>query len=156
MGVVDGLDEGLDLAPARDALGAHALVDLERVALNAGNDGVGVRALLGAVVVLLDDDNLLTGLATSKNDGDLSGLVNWGYRKGRPGQYDRSGGEAGPRSATRCVALCCPPPSSSTQSLPAALPSPRLAAAEQHWSEAGDEPRQQASQHIARWRRRAG
>lgn len=40
------LDEGLDLGALLDALLAHALGHLARVALDAGHDGVGVRALL--------------------------------------------------------------------------------------------------------------
>ena len=52
------LDERLDLGALGELLGTHRLGDLERVALNAGNDGVGVRALLGAVIQLLDDHDL--------------------------------------------------------------------------------------------------
>lgn len=43
--------------------------------LNAGNNGVGVGSLLGSLVGLSDDDDLLSGLSTSEDDGDLSGLV---------------------------------------------------------------------------------
>lgn len=50
--------------------------------LNAGNDGVGVGSLLGSLVELSDNDNLLSGLSTSEDDGDLSWLVDW-----RWGQY---------------------------------------------------------------------
>jgi hypothetical protein len=45
------------------------------VPLDTGNDGVGVGPLLGSVIELLDDDNLLSGLTTRENDGNLSGLV---------------------------------------------------------------------------------
>lgn len=39
--------------------------------LNAGDDGVGVGALLGALVTLLKDNDLLAGLSSRENDGDL-------------------------------------------------------------------------------------
>lgn len=42
--------------------------------LNAGNDGVGVRTLLGSLVALLDNNNLLASLTSSEDDSDLSGL----------------------------------------------------------------------------------
>lgn len=45
--------------------------------LDTGNDGVGVGSLLGSLVGLSDDDNLLSGLSTSENDSDLSWLVDW-------------------------------------------------------------------------------
>ena len=54
------LDEGLDLAPPRNLLRAHALRYLERVTLDAGNDCVGVWPLLGALIELFDDDDLLS------------------------------------------------------------------------------------------------
>jgi hypothetical protein len=65
------LDERLDLGPLGDPLGTHGLGDLEGVSLDTGDDGVGVGTLLGTVVVLLDDDDLLTGLSTRENDGNL-------------------------------------------------------------------------------------
>ena len=43
------LDEGLDLGALLDALLAHALGHLARVALDASHDGVGVRALLHSI-----------------------------------------------------------------------------------------------------------
>lgn len=67
--VVDDLDERLDLAALGLAGLAHALGDLQRVALDAGNDGVGERVLLAAVVLRLDDDNLLAGVASAGDDG---------------------------------------------------------------------------------------
>lgn len=66
------LDERLDLAPLRNLLRAHALRHLEGVTLDAGNDRMGVGSLLGALVELLDDDDLLTRLAALEDDGDLS------------------------------------------------------------------------------------
>lgn len=43
--------------------------------LDTGNNGVGVRTLLGSLVALLDDNDLLACLATVKDDGDLSWLL---------------------------------------------------------------------------------
>jgi hypothetical protein len=43
--------------------------------LDTGNDGVGVGSLLGSLVSLLDDDNLLSCLSAGEDDGDFSGLV---------------------------------------------------------------------------------
>lgn len=43
--------------------------------LDTGNNGVRVRPLLGSVIVLLDDNDLLAGLTARENDGNLSGLV---------------------------------------------------------------------------------
>ena len=65
------LDERLDLAPLRNLLGAHTLRHLEGVTLDAGNDSMGVWPLLGALVQLLDDDDLLTRLAALEDDSDL-------------------------------------------------------------------------------------
>jgi hypothetical protein len=65
------LDERLDLAAACEFLGSHALGDLQRVALDAGDDGVGVGALLGALIKLLDDNDLVACLTALENDGNL-------------------------------------------------------------------------------------
>ena len=65
------LDERLDLAPLRNLLRTHTLRYLERVTLDAGNDGMGVWPLLGALVELLDDDHLLSRLAALEDDCDL-------------------------------------------------------------------------------------
>ena len=65
------LDERLDLAPLRELLRTHALGDLQWVALDAGNDGVGVGALLGALVELLDYDDLLARLTALQNNCNL-------------------------------------------------------------------------------------
>lgn len=93
VGVVDDLDERLNLGSTSNSLLAHVLGHLEGVPvipnlvvgmeggnglntpLNASNNGVGVRSLLGPVVLLLDDDDLLAGLTTREDDSDFSGLV---------------------------------------------------------------------------------
>ena len=66
------LDEGLDFAPLRQLLLAHALCYLERVTLDASNDRVGVRPFLCALIQLLDDNDLLTGLASLEDDRNLT------------------------------------------------------------------------------------
>ncbi len=72
------LDEGLDFTPRRQLLLTHTPRHFPRVALNAGNDRVGVWPLLGSIVELLDDDNLFASLSAVEDDGDLRiiGAVN--------------------------------------------------------------------------------
>ena len=65
------LDERLDLAPLRHLLRAHALRHLEWVTLDAGDDGMGVWPLLGALVELLDDDDLVARLTALEDDRNL-------------------------------------------------------------------------------------
>lgn len=57
--VRDNLDKRLDLGSLGNLLGTHALGHLTRVSLNTGSNNEGERVLLGAVIKLLDDDNLL-------------------------------------------------------------------------------------------------
>jgi hypothetical protein len=66
------LDEGFDLTPPRKPLRPHALGYFPRVTLDTTNDSVWIRALLGTIVELFYDDDLLAGLATLKDDCDLS------------------------------------------------------------------------------------
>ena len=66
------LDEGLDLAALGELLRTHALGHLEGVALDAGDDGVGVWPLLGALIELLDNDDLPPRLAALEDDRDLA------------------------------------------------------------------------------------
>ena len=70
--MVTDLDEGLDLAALGQLLRTHTLRYLEGVTLDAGNDSMGVGALLGALVELLDDDDLLARLAAGQHDGNLN------------------------------------------------------------------------------------
>jgi len=46
--------------------------------LDTGNDGVGVGSLLGSLVELSDNNDLLSGLSTGEDNSDLSWLVDWG------------------------------------------------------------------------------
>lgn len=56
--VVDGLDEGLELAALLRLLLTHAARHFEGVALDTGDEGVGEWVSLGALVVGLDDHDL--------------------------------------------------------------------------------------------------
>lgn len=69
MGVVDNLDERLDLAALGLAGFSHAAGDLQRVALDAGDECVWEGMLLAAGVLGLEDDDLLPGVATAGDDG---------------------------------------------------------------------------------------
>ena len=71
-GIRTDLDERLDFTPLRDLLLAHPFCYFSWVALDAGNNSVGVRSLLGALIELLDDDDLLPRLAPLQHDRDLS------------------------------------------------------------------------------------
>ena len=66
------LDERLDLAALRNLLRTHTLRYLERVTLDAGNDRMGVGPLLGALVELLDDDDLVARLTALEDDRNLT------------------------------------------------------------------------------------
>jgi hypothetical protein len=67
--VVDNLDEGLDFAAfVLPGLG-HAPGYLLRVALDAGDKGVWEGVLFAAVVLGLDDDDLLACVAAAGDDG---------------------------------------------------------------------------------------
>lgn len=70
------LDEGLDLAPGGQLLLSHALGHFSRVALDSGNDGVGEWVFWGALIQLLDDDNLFAGLTALEDDCDLNSASN--------------------------------------------------------------------------------
>lgn len=59
MVVRDDLDERLDLGALGNLLGPHALGHLLGVSLDTGGNDVRERLLLGTVIELLDDDNLL-------------------------------------------------------------------------------------------------
>lgn len=61
MVVVDDLDERLDAAALLDHLLTHAAGDLQGVALDTGDDGVGEGVRLGARVLRLDNDDLYIG-----------------------------------------------------------------------------------------------
>lgn len=66
------LDERLDFAPESQLLLAHAPRHFSGVTLNSGNDGVGERPAVGALIHLLDDNDLFAGLTALEDDCDLS------------------------------------------------------------------------------------
>lgn len=67
--VVDNLDEGLDLAALGLSGLAHAAGDLLWVSLDSGDESVREGVLLAAIVLGLDNDNLLSGVTTARDDG---------------------------------------------------------------------------------------
>lgn len=72
--VVNSLDECLDGGALSNLLLAHTLGDLLWSLLNTGDNSVWEWVCLGALVVRLDDDNLLTGVSSSNDDGNLARL----------------------------------------------------------------------------------
>lgn len=69
MVVVDNLNERLDASAALNELGAHATGDLPGVTLDTGDKGVGEGVRLGAIVIRLDNDGLLTSVTATGDDG---------------------------------------------------------------------------------------
>ena len=68
------LDEGLDTAALGELLLAHALGHLAWVTLDASDQSVAIGAVLGAVILLLDDDGLLAGVLAREDDAHLAGF----------------------------------------------------------------------------------
>jgi hypothetical protein len=65
------LDKRLHSASPLYLLGAHAAGDFSRVPLDASNDRVGIGTLLGSLIELFDDDDLLACLTALQDDGNL-------------------------------------------------------------------------------------
>ena len=74
MGVVDGLDEGLDLGALGNLPPGHGTGDLKGLPVDSGDDGVGVRAAAGALVEVPHNDSLVAGHPSAEDDDNLSGL----------------------------------------------------------------------------------
>lgn len=68
MVVVDDLDEWLDSSSLGNLLFAVLLGNLQRITLDTSDQRMSEWVGLGALVVWLDDDNLLTGVSTADND----------------------------------------------------------------------------------------
>ena len=68
------LDERLDLAPLGQLLSSHSFCHLQGVALDTSDDGVREGPLLGPLIVLLDNDDLSSGLASLEDNSNLSGI----------------------------------------------------------------------------------
>lgn len=66
--VVNQLDERLDSDSLGDLLGAVGLDDLQWASLDTNNNGVWEGVSLGAIVVWLDNNDLLTSETTTGND----------------------------------------------------------------------------------------
>ena len=69
------LDKGLDLAPFCEFLLSHPPCHFEWVALDAGDDCVGVWPLLRSFIQLFDYDDLLPGLSPLQDNRDLIGRI---------------------------------------------------------------------------------
>lgn len=68
---ITDLDKRLHSASPLYLFGAHAAGDFSRVPLDASDDRVGVGTLLGPLIELLDDDDLLACLTALQDDGNL-------------------------------------------------------------------------------------
>ena len=66
------LDEGFYFLPPRKLLCPHAPGHFLRIALDASNDSMRIRALFGTIIELLYDDDLFASLAALENDSNLS------------------------------------------------------------------------------------
>jgi hypothetical protein len=65
------LDKGLDSAPPLHLLSTHTAGDFSWVTLDAGNDRVGVGTLLGSLIELLDNYDLLACLTALQDNSNL-------------------------------------------------------------------------------------
>ena len=74
MGVVDELDERLDLRLAVKLLLRHSSGDLSGRALDTSNESVTELAVLLALINLLDDNSLLTRASAGQQDDDAAFL----------------------------------------------------------------------------------
>ena len=72
---IDVLNKGLHRSGSLlDLLLGHATGDLARSSGDAGNEAVGEALVVITILNGLDDDGLLTGVASSKDDNNLSAL----------------------------------------------------------------------------------
>ena len=65
------LDERLDLAPLVSLLVSHSFCHLQGVTFDTSDNGMGEWSLLGTLIILLDNDDLLSGVASLEDNGDL-------------------------------------------------------------------------------------
>ena len=68
-------DEGLDFASGGELLLTHTAGHFSWVALDTGDNGVGVFPLLGSLIHLLDDDDLFASVTALEDDCDLNILT---------------------------------------------------------------------------------
>lgn len=69
------LDERLNLAPLGQLLRSHSFRHLERVTLDTGDNGMREWSLLGTLIVLLDNDDFPSGLASLEDNRNLCSMV---------------------------------------------------------------------------------
>ena len=74
MSKIDELDERLHAALLGSGLLVHGLGDLVGALLDTDNKSVAVRALGGALIVVLHDDSLLAGISSTEEHNNLSCL----------------------------------------------------------------------------------
>lgn len=74
--VVDHLEEGLDAIASGTLLLAHSLGDRSWVSVDAGHQRVSVALGIGALVLVLQDDSLTTGILALKQQDHLAGFHN--------------------------------------------------------------------------------
>jgi len=74
VGVVDGLDEGLDLGALGNLPPGHGTGDLKGLPVDSGDDGVRVRAAGGALIEVPHNDGLVACKPAAEDDDNLSGL----------------------------------------------------------------------------------
>ena len=72
--VVHGLNERLDARTLGDLLLGHGFRNLKGISVNTGENGMGVFALLSALVKVLDNDGFSSGISALQHDNDLSWL----------------------------------------------------------------------------------
>ena len=69
------LNERLDLTPLGQLLRSHSFGHLQGVTLDTSDDGVGEGSLLGSLIILLDNDDLPSGLASLEDNSNLRDTV---------------------------------------------------------------------------------
>lgn len=74
MGIVNGLDEGLDVGALENLLLRHSVGYLERISVDSSNNGMGIRALSVSRVIDLSNDGLASGITAIKQNDDLTFL----------------------------------------------------------------------------------
>ena len=76
------LDEWLDLAPALQLLSTHTSRYFPWVAFDPGDNGMWVWSLFGALIQLLNYDNLFASMAALQGDCDFSQLIYFDHPEG--------------------------------------------------------------------------
>jgi hypothetical protein len=69
------LDERLDLAPLGPRLLSHSFCHLLGTTLDTSDNGMRELPILCALVILFDNNGLLSGMASLEDDNDLRDMV---------------------------------------------------------------------------------